>query len=293
MRIFICLGSIWIAGNLICSCTNPNSEISQAKSAKVVVENHGVNIDYADTGIGDTTLLFVHGWGINKTYWTNQVDFFSPRYRVVSVDLPGFGQSGKNRNIWTAHAFGEDIDSVLSKLKLKNVILIGHSMAGHIILEAASHFPGPVIGLIGVDNFKQFGSVETKGEKEATIKALDSMKKNFRPIAFQYINQYLFYKTTADSIRKRVWNDIANDDSSIAIACLEPDGFDEIKEMTDLKMKLCLVNSDYTATDTAGFIANHIPYQIFYVYQTGHFPMIEKPEKFNQQLEQAIAKIKN
>jgi pimeloyl-ACP methyl ester carboxylesterase len=293
MRNIIRLLSILILGGLLSSCGNPNIETSSATSPKAIVENHGVNIEYADTGTGDTILLFVHGWCINKTYWNKQVDFFSSRYRVVTVDLPGFGESGKNRKVWTAQIFGEDIDSVIARLNLKNVILIGHSMAGHIVLEAASHFPDRVIGLIGVDNFKQFGAIETKEEKEQTIKALDSMKKNFRPIAFQYINQYLFIKTTADSIRKRVWNDVTKADSSIAIACLEPDDFDEVKKMSDLKMKLCLVNSDYTATDTTGFITNHIPYQIFYIHQTGHFPMVEKPEEFNLLLEQAIAKVKN
>src|ERR1700709_1870931 len=111
------------------------------KVPPVKISDQGVNIAYTDNGEGDTTLLFVHGWCINKTYWTEQSAFFSKKYRVVTIDLPGFGQSGKNRNTWDTQMFGRDIDSVISGLNLKNVILIGHSMAGDIIVEAAINSP--------------------------------------------------------------------------------------------------------------------------------------------------------
>ena len=67
---------------------------------KIKIENQGVNIVYDDAKIGETVLLFIHGFGIDKSYWTNQTAFFSKKYRVVVLDLPGFGQSGKNRNSW-------------------------------------------------------------------------------------------------------------------------------------------------------------------------------------------------
>ena len=41
----------------------------------------------------DTTLLFVHGWCINKEYWKEQSAYFCDNYKVVTLDLPGFGQS--------------------------------------------------------------------------------------------------------------------------------------------------------------------------------------------------------
>ena len=57
------------------------------------VKSQGVKINYGLTGRGDTTLLFVHGWGINQTYWDAQVRHFSRKYKVLTFDLPGFGQS--------------------------------------------------------------------------------------------------------------------------------------------------------------------------------------------------------
>jgi pimeloyl-ACP methyl ester carboxylesterase len=269
------------------SCINIHKD---AKPLKII--DKGVNIAYTDNGKGDTTLLFVHGWCINKTYWTSQVKYFGDKYRVVTVDLPGFGESGKNRKVWNTEAFSRDIDSVISQLNLKNVILIGHSMAGHIVLQAAIDNPQNVIGLVGVDNFKETGGpVPTKKDTADYKQAIDQLKHHFKHTAFDYVNTSLFYKTTADSIKKRVLNDVAKADSVIAVACLELDNFNEAKKLKEVKKKLYLVNSDYTKTDTTGFKINHIPYQVFIIHATGHFPMIEKPKEFNILLRQIISKI--
>jgi pimeloyl-ACP methyl ester carboxylesterase len=261
---------------------------SGTKPVNVKINDQGVNIAYTDNGKGDTTLLFVHGWAINKGYWTNQVNYFSEKYRVITIDLPGFGQSGKNRNVWNTETFGRDVDSVISQLNLKNVILIGHSMAGDIVLEAGVNAPDKVIGLVGVDNFKNLGHIQTKADSIDYDHAIDSLKHHFKYLAFEYFNQALFYKTTADSIKKRVLSDVAKTDSVIAVACMERDNFDEIKKLNSVKKKLYLINSDYTKTDTTGFKAHNIPHQIMYIHATGHFPMIEKPKEFNTALAQVI-----
>ena len=264
---------------------------SKTKLGPVKITDQGVNIAYTDNGKGDTTLLFVHGWCINKTYWTNQVSFFSKKYRVVTIDLPGFGQSGKNRDVWNTEAFGKDIDSVMAELNLKNVILVGHSMAGDIVLQAAINAPGKVIALVGVDNFKNVGHLQTRLDTIEFNKAIDSLKHHFKQLAFEYFNQALFYKTTADSIKKRVLNDVAKTDTVIAAASMEQGNLDEEKALKSVKRKLFLINSDYTRTDTTWLKANHIPFQVFYIHATGHFPMIEKPQEFNAALAQIIAKI--
>jgi pimeloyl-ACP methyl ester carboxylesterase len=274
---------------LLFACNSPQPASDPGiPSQKVIIEDQGVNIAYTDTGKGDTTLLFVHGWCIDKGYWSDQVAFFGHRYRVVTVDLPGFGQSGKNRTVWTTEMFGRDIDSVMARLNLKNVILVGHSMAGHIVLQAAVNAPDRVIGLVGVDNFKNVGQTQTPQEKAQMIKVLDMMQHNFRQLTAQYVSQSLFYTTTADSIRKRVLNDVASADSNIAVACLQPDDFNEVGELTRAKMKLNIISSDVKPTDTTGFKAHQLPYQVWYIHATGHYPMIEKPAEFNSLLEQAI-----
>ena len=83
------------------SCNNSDTNNKTTVMENIKIENQGVNIEYNDSKIGDTVLFFIHGFGIDKSYWTNQTAFFSKKYRVIALDLPGFGQSGKNRKSWT------------------------------------------------------------------------------------------------------------------------------------------------------------------------------------------------
>jgi pimeloyl-ACP methyl ester carboxylesterase len=282
------------------ACNNPRPKNTNAvnddKNITTNLASNGVRIDYTDTGTGDTTLLFVHGWCINKTYWEKQVAYFGKRYRVVTIDLPGFGKSGRNRKDWGTRAYGQDIKNVISQLGLKNVILVGHSMAGDIILQGAVDAPQNVLALVGVDNFKSVGvaSKDSIKDKKEYDEAMGAMKKNFKAIAFDWFNKQLFYKTTSKNIKERILNDVAHSDSTIAIAALAWDSnFSESNELLKLKKKLYLINSDYQPTDTTGLVAKKIPYQLLEVHATGHFPMIEKPAEFNKLLDNVIADIKH
>jgi pimeloyl-ACP methyl ester carboxylesterase len=281
------------------ACNNPQPKntnaINDDKAITVNLVSNNVRIDYTDTGTGDTTLLFVHGWCINKTYWEKQVAYFGKKYRVVTIDLPGFGKSGKNRKDWSTAAYGQDIKNVIDQLKLKNVILVGHSMAGDIILQGAVDGPRNVLALVGVDNFKSVGVPWTdsvKAIKEYTG-AINAMKKNFKAVAFDWFNKQLFYKTTGKVIKDRILNDVAHSDSTVAVAALAWDGnFSESNELLKAKKKLYLINSDYVPTDTTGLVKKKIPYELLIVHDTGHFPMIEKPNDFNRQLDKVIADIR-
>ena len=61
-------------------------------------------INYKLMGNGETTLLFVHGSYIDQTYWHEQVAFFSKDFTVVTMDLPGLGQSGRKERTGQAMA---------------------------------------------------------------------------------------------------------------------------------------------------------------------------------------------
>lgn len=73
------------------------------------LERDNASINYKISGHGDTTLLFVHGSYIDQTYWKQQVEYFSPHYTVVTLDLAGHGKSGKAREHWSVQGFGEDV----------------------------------------------------------------------------------------------------------------------------------------------------------------------------------------
>lgn len=289
MKLSFRLLLLMILSSVIFSCNHSASTANQ----KITIRDKGVNIAYTDSGKGDTTLLFVHGWAINKGYWSHQASYFSNKYRVIAIDLPGFGESGKNRSDWSTTAYSQDVDLVIARLNLRNVILIGHSMAGDIVLQSAIDNPKTVVGIIGIDNFKNVGQPQSPEAKKGFAKAIAMMKRNFKAVAFQYINQELFSKTTDSTVRKRVLNDVAHADTTIAVAAMEQgNDFDEAAKLREAKIKLYLINSDVQATDTTGLAKNKIPYLVLNIHGTGHFPMIEDTHDFNMLLGEAIADIK-
>src|SRR5882724_11306747 len=92
---------------LFASCSN-----APHKKDHVQIERNSVSISYTSCGDHDTSLLFIHGWCINKDYWEPQIKHFCDRYTVVAIDLPGFGQSGKSRSDWNFDEYAADIKAV-------------------------------------------------------------------------------------------------------------------------------------------------------------------------------------
>ncbi len=267
----------------------------QHKTEITKVERNGVSISYTLCGDGDTTLLFMHGWGINKEYWQPQLKHFCDRCKVVAIDLPGFGKSGKNRSDWNFDEYAEDIKAVIDQLNLKNVILIGHSMSGDIVLNAANKYPGSFAGLVGIDNLHEPGSPMNEQQQKGTDTFFMKMSSNFDSVVNTYMKGFLFQPSTDTKIIKRVMNDVFACDSAIAIKVLQSLVIISQKEqelMKGLPKKLYLVNSDVQPVKLDSMNKYcHYGCQVFTVHATGHYPMIEKPDEFNTALEKVLAEI--
>jgi pimeloyl-ACP methyl ester carboxylesterase len=124
-----------------------------------VTSPDSIRIAYEMHGAGEPALIFVHSWSCDRSYWKGQLETFSKNFKVVAIDLAGHGESGLGRKGWTIESFGADVSAVVEKLGLKRVILIGHSMGGDVIAEAARQLPGRVAGLIMIDTYKTLDQV--------------------------------------------------------------------------------------------------------------------------------------
>ncbi len=252
----------------------------------------GEQIAYILAGQGDTTLFFIHGWCINKEYWQNQIDHFSQNYKVVAIDLPGFGESSKGRQSYDFSKYKEDVKKTIDSLNLENVIIIGHSMSGDIILSLATTYPNSIIGLIGIDNLHEpnFSKDSVTEAQEAGF--YDYMEANYDTAVNASSRQYLFQPGTPDGIVNKVMQNILATDRHISVnvlRSLSAISKTEREMMSKLIYPLKLVNSDVKPTKL-DVLNQYCPKgaQVYYVKGTGHYPMIEKPEEFNQALQKAI-----
>ena len=290
--------NLMLTALLICSLLQLTSCIQNNKSNKMKeIKRDNAIINYNITGSGDTTLLFIHGSYIDQTYWKQQVDYFSPNYKVVMFDLPGHGKSGTERKHWTTEGFAEDVITVIKELDLKNVILIGHSLGGDINLIAATSHPENIIAFIGIDNFKNAATALPAEYEQQAASIEQKLKTDFANTNEQFARMALLTEQTPIEITNRVVKDYRNAYQPMAIETT-PEIFklfeSEKKLLPQLKLKLYLINVDYMPTNEEPlkqYASNG--YEVLHMNGTCHYPMLENPEELNKLLQQTISKTSN
>jgi pimeloyl-ACP methyl ester carboxylesterase len=167
------------------------------------IHRENADICYSVVGSGDVTLLFVHGSYMDQTYWKSQTDFFKDEYTVVTMDLPGHGQSGKERESWSVEGFAKDVTLLIDKLELKNVILIGHSLAGDINLIVAVALPERLLGFIGIETFKNAATALPEQYRQVSKEILKNLTDDFENTNEYYAKRALLTPQTPPEISQR------------------------------------------------------------------------------------------
>ncbi|PSR70161.1 alpha/beta hydrolase [Nocardia sp. MDA0666] len=91
------------------------------------------------------TVLLAHGFGCDQNMWRLVTPILARRFRVVLFDHVGSGRS--DVSAWSSdrygdlHAYAEDIVDICAELKLRDVVLVGHSVAATIAVLAANRAP--------------------------------------------------------------------------------------------------------------------------------------------------------
>ncbi|MFA7290008.1 MAG: alpha/beta hydrolase, partial [Melioribacteraceae bacterium] len=144
------------------------------------------SIAYIDAGEGSKTIILVHGLASNAGFWRYAIAELSKEYRVIAVDLPGYGKSLKAPYPYTISFYAEQIKRLADELKLDKFILAGHSMGGQISIIFSLKYPERLEKLVlaspaGVEEFEQgegdwLRSVMTKAGVKKTTE--DAVRKN-------------------------------------------------------------------------------------------------------------------
>ena len=125
--------------------TVPNSEYSR------FVEIDGVRIHYQEKGTG-TPLVLLHGFTSSTYSWKDVFDQLSKTFRVIAVDLKGFGFSSKPDGDYSRRAQATLLVHLLDSLKVERAWLCGNSMGGEVALNVAVKSPQRVAGLVLIDS---------------------------------------------------------------------------------------------------------------------------------------------
>lgn len=248
----------------------------------------GVEIRFEDDGQGEPDLVFVHGWSCDRSYWRAQMDHFAVSHRVVTVNLGGHGDSSLGRKDWTMTAFGEDVRAVVKALDLRKVVLVGHSMGGPVIVEAARLLPERVVALVPVDVFHD---VEYRWSVEELEAYLAPLRADFRKRTEALVRS--FFPARADSkLVEWVACDMAEAPPEVGISAMENvRRYNQAEGLASVKVPVRLINSDFWTTDVEAARRYKPDVQLAVMPGVGHFLMIEAPDEFNRLLARAVSEL--
>ncbi|ANU36143.1 alpha/beta hydrolase [Vibrio scophthalmi] len=281
LLVFMALGSV-----------NAIADDSMVKYG-IALSHDGEQIAYGKSGSGDTALIFIHGWSLDSRLWQNQVSEFSKQYQVITMDLAGHGNSSFNREEYTMVAFAQDIKAIIDKEQLDSVILVGHSMAGGVIAEAAKLMPKRVKGIIGVDTSQNVALPVSQSDLDAMTEPFED---DFQAGMTLFVQGSL-PKEVDSELLYWVTQDMASAPPVAAINQFRHYLGQYVtgeahRVYESVNVPVILVNARLWPTDSEANKRHIKDYSIYYIEDSGHFPMLEQAEQFNSTLMKAIKSVK-
>jgi len=255
----------------------------------IAISKDGTPISYEVFGEGEPTLVFVHGWSCDARYWRAQLPVFSKKHRVVVLDLAGHGNSGMSRNVYSMASFGEDVRAVTESSGGQRVILIGHSMGGSVIAEAARLMPERVVGLIGVDTLE---NIEYPMTQEELDKMVGPLQKDFRSGSRQFVSGMLAPQTDPQ-LKEWILSDMSAAPPEVALSAMNEMMKQYItgeaaKVFADIRIPVVTVNGDLWPVDYEANRRHMFSFDAIVLKGADHFLMMDRPDEFNKALEKAI-----
>jgi pimeloyl-ACP methyl ester carboxylesterase len=249
------------------------------------VSSDGVPIRYEEHGRGAPPLAFIHGWSCDRSYWRGQLESFAARHHVVAVDLAGHGESGTGRAHWTMRAFAADVVSVVEQLDLHEVVLIGHSMGGDVIVDAALLLRDRVRGLVWVDTYDH---LDQPSSDAAIAKFLAPFRDDFVTAATAVVRT-MFLPGTDPELIDWVSADMAGAPQDIAVAVAGQsiaNGRAIPGLLGELNVPVIAINTGWLPPDLESLARYGVHAQV--MADLGHFAMLENPARFNGMLAQLL-----
>lgn len=260
-------------------CERQPSQGGTGMKAKV----NDIELYYEQYGESEP-IIFSHGWLDDCSAWNSQIELFAKNHTVILYDHRGHGRSDKPRADYSVKALSNDLDSFMQTLKLERVTLVGFSLGGMVALMFTLQHPAKVSKLVLVGTTAKmampahilsalryilpYRTFVRIASKPRFYKPSQHIIEDFIPRAMK-VPKYAAYKCFAELTNNY---DIRNRVSYIKVPTLIIVGE---KDMTNLK------GSQHLSREIEGS-------RLQVISGCGHSVMIEKPEEFNQILQQFI-----
>jgi abhydrolase domain-containing protein 6 len=246
-------------------------------------------IAYLDGGHGET-ILMVHGFAANKDNWTRFAKLITPLYRVVALDLPGFGESTCLENAsYSIADQAKRLNQFADAVGLEKFHIVGNSMGGYIAAKYTILFPQRVLSLglfnaSGVRSPVPSEMVKRLAKGEPNPLVAGSVDEFDRMIKFVFstppdIPRFVKKPLAEEALRHKSSNERIMKQLSAETGALEPE-LPKIKSRT-----LVLWGDEDRVLDVSSVEVlkkGLLDCTVVIMKNCGHLPMIERPQEASE-----------
>jgi pimeloyl-ACP methyl ester carboxylesterase len=253
---------------------------------------HGHALAYDTEGEG-VPLLFIHQVATDRRLWQHQRQSFSQRYRLVTVDVMGHGEGVCLPQGFSLGQATEQIQELLRRLEAGPAFVIGVSMGAAIAMRLALSDPSLLRGLILISPWNYDASEHTKNLIDRLFRlaeAGDMATHTDLFLRYVFPPAYLERRTTeVEYLRAVVMEQDARVVAYTWAACLASDLTGSLRDIRVPSLVIGGLNDLFTPPYLARAVAEELSEVELEVWEeTGHFPFLENPLRFNRRLEMFI-----
>jgi len=237
----------------------------------------GIEIHSSSVGTGPA-IVFIHGWTCDTSSWTEQVPAFEKEYCVITLDLPGHGQSNSPKDgNFSMDLFARAVEAVRAEAGAEEIVLVGHSMGVMVIRQYALTFPDRVAGLVAVDgplDVRSFyASLQMDQPPAMTIEMRENMIRG------------MFVPEMSIALQEKIMSTMLGTPEATAKGAAAA-MFDPSIRTADVihAPTLAVVAGTTQVPDTESMKEIFPNFEATQIAGTGHFLMMEKPDEFNRLL---------
>lgn len=285
-------GLIWVAVIAFSLATvfsgNGSAEQSDRPTRGTATSFDGVEIVYSVLGKTEPALVFIHGGFADRSFWPDQMKHFARYHKVIAIDLGGHGESGKNRKDWSVTSFAEDVSAVIRKEKITEAVLIGNSLGGPVCLKTANLIPDTIKAVVAVDTLQDIGMEIPSSYFLGMAKAY---REDFTGTMTNMVRS-LFHPDAYPELMAQAEKIMLNNSPEMAATLMESFADFEMKDLVkNIDIPIRCINGDLYPTQLAKNRKIYTDFDAVILPNTGHYPMLENPELFNQHLETILNKL--
>jgi non-heme chloroperoxidase len=250
----------------------------------------GARLAYDDAGKGRPVVL-LHGVCMSRRFFERNAGPLAERFRVVNVDLRGHGESPASEGGHTVAQYAQDVKHLLDTLELEDAVLVGWSMGTFVIWDLVRQFGSD--GIAGHVNVSQGPSDLSRDDWEHGIfplaelfSTLAAAQDDFRGVMQGFVPAMLMHPPSAEDEELLV-GETQRVGANAGTCILLDQSLQDYRELVaGYSVPTLLVwGVDEKVVPIAGgpWLEQAQPHAELVIFeQSGHCPMWEEPERFNQ-----------